>query len=192
MTFDMTKTIKSKTDQVNFDDFLGGQSRTIKITDVTGSDAKDQPVSIHFEGDGGKPYKPCLSMRRVLVVIWGDDGKKYIGNSMTIYGDPNVVFGGIKVGGIRISHMSGLKEERTILLTSSKANKKPFTVKPLSVAVEITPELKQSGESASKLGVAEFVRWRDSLPAEQKEMMRPYNGIWSKAAKAADDAGDAP
>lgn len=133
---DMSKTIKPKTDQLNFDDFIGGKSMTVKVTDVKGNDAKDQPISVCFENDNGKPYKPCLSMRRVLVHIWGNDGKAYVGKSMTLFGDPNVVFGGIKVGGIRISHMSDMDGERVMALTASKAQRKPYVVKPLVVKQE--------------------------------------------------------
>jgi hypothetical protein len=31
----------------------------------------EQPVSIHFEGDDGKPFKPCKTCRRLLVHCWG-------------------------------------------------------------------------------------------------------------------------
>ena len=97
MSVDLSKTIAPKSDQLNADDLIA-RSMTIKITNVTGKDGDAQPISIFFEGDNGKPYKPCKSMRRVLVMVWGDQGKEYIGRSMTIYRDPAVVFGGIAVG----------------------------------------------------------------------------------------------
>lgn len=127
---DMRSTIVPKSDQQNFDDFVGGQTKTIKITGVkiTGG---DQPVALHFEGDEGKPYKPGKSMRRVLVQVWGSDANKYIGRSMTLYGDPKVRFGGAEVGGIRISHMSDITEPVTMALTATRAQRKPYTVKPL-------------------------------------------------------------
>jgi hypothetical protein len=72
-------------------------------------------------------------MRRVLVSIWGVNGQDYIGKLMTLYRDEKVKFGGIEVGGIRISHMSGIEKPITLALTASKANKKPFTVQPLKI-----------------------------------------------------------
>ena len=57
---DITKTVAPKTDQLNADDLVGGRKMTIKITGVKGSGGKDQPISISFEGDNGKPWKPCL------------------------------------------------------------------------------------------------------------------------------------
>ena len=131
---DLAKTIAPKSDQLNADDLIAGPI-TIKITQVKGSDDPDQPVSVCFEGDGGKPYKPCKSMRRVFVHCWGPDGKSYPGRRVTLYRDENVMFGGIKVGGIRISHMSHIDREMTMALTATRAKRTPYTVKPLKADV---------------------------------------------------------
>jgi hypothetical protein len=128
---DLRGTIKPKSDQLNADDLIGGPV-TIRITGVSVSEG-EQPVSISFEGDGGKPFKPGKSMRRVLVNLWGPDGAAYVGRSLTLYRDEQVVFGGVEVGGIRISHMSHLQRETTMALTATKAKRKPFTVRPLVV-----------------------------------------------------------
>ena len=128
---DLRGTIKPKSDQLNADDLIGGPV-TIRITGVSVGEG-DQPVSISFEGDGGKPFKPGKSMRRVLVNLWGPDGATYVGRSLTLYRDEQVVFGGVEVGGIRISHMSHLQRETTMALTATKAKRKPFTVRPLVV-----------------------------------------------------------
>ena len=79
---DMTAAIVPKSDQLNADDLIAGPI-TIKVTEVT-IRAGEQPVSIHYEGDNGKPYKSCKSMNRVLVMCWGADAKNYIGRSMTL------------------------------------------------------------------------------------------------------------
>jgi hypothetical protein len=128
---DLRGTIKPKSDQLNADDLIGGPV-TIRITGVSVGEG-DQPVSISFEGDGGKPFKPGKSMRRVLVNLWGPDGATYVGRSLTLYRDEQVLFGGVEVGGIRISHMSHLQRETTMALTATKAKRKPFTVRPLVV-----------------------------------------------------------
>ena len=126
---DMKPTIVPKSDQLNADDLLSGPI-TIKITEVKIKPG-EQPVSIHYEDDNGKPYKPCKSMCRVMVSAWGADAAKYIGHRMTLYCDPKVKWAGMEVGGIRISHMSDIDESMTMALTVTRANKKPFTVKPL-------------------------------------------------------------
>ncbi|MBL4858672.1 MAG: hypothetical protein JKY36_05680 [Erythrobacter sp.] len=130
---DMSQTIAPKSDQLNADDLIGGP-RTITITRVTGNEGNaEQPVNVFFDGDNGKPFRPCKSMRRVMVKIWGADASKYPGNSMTIYRDPKVKWGGMEVGGIRISHMTGIDQKQTMALTESKQARKPYTVQPLKV-----------------------------------------------------------
>ena len=127
---DLGLTIAPKTDQLNADHLLAGPL-TIRITRVSLASEADQPISIHYDGDDGKPYRPCKSMRRVLVQVWGRDGNAYTGRSMTLYRDHGVQFGGVAVGGIRISHMTGIDKPVTMALTATRANRKPFTVKPL-------------------------------------------------------------
>lgn len=134
---DLRGTIKPKSDQLNADDLIGGPI-TIRITGVTVGEG-EQPVAISYEGDGGKPYKPGKSMRRVLVNLWGPDGAVYMGRSLTLYRDEEVVFGGVAVGGIRISHMSHLQRETTMALTATKAKRKPFTVRPLAIEKPAAP-----------------------------------------------------
>ena len=116
---DMRPVIVPKSDQINADSLLGGPI-TITITEITIRPGTEQPVSIHYEGDDGKPYKPCKSMARVMVQCWGDDANEYIGRSMTLYCDPKVLWGGMAVGGIRISHMSHLNSPMTMALTATK------------------------------------------------------------------------
>lgn len=127
---DLSKTIAPKSDQLNADDLIAGPM-TIRVTDVRGCDEGEQPIAVHFEGDGGKPYKPCKSMRRVLVHCWGKDGATYAGRRLTLYRDDKVTFGGIQVGGIRISHMSHIRGDMTMALTASKAKRAPFMVRAM-------------------------------------------------------------
>lgn len=174
---DLRATIAPKSDQLNFDDFLATGPITVKITDVKGSGEDQQPISICYEGDKGKPYKPCKSMRRVLVFVWGADGKKYVGKSMTLYGDSKVVFGGQAVGGIRISHMSDIDSPVTMALSTSKANKKPFTVQPLvKVKPELTPDYKgyEGAKKALKEGTYTIEKLREIyvISEETEKLLR--------------------
>ena len=158
---DMSKTIIPKTDQLNSDDLIG-RTLTIKITKVSGNDGDAQPISIFFEGDGGKPYKPGKSMRRVLVMCWGNDGSKYVGRSMTLYRDEKVMFGGIAVGGIRISHMSHIEKETTMALTASRESRKPYTVKPLTAQAAAKAAAPPSDLSAEAKAFADEIKMVDS------------------------------
>ena len=127
---DMTQTIVPKSDQINADSLIGGP-RTYTIERVTANEGSaEQPINIKFEGEP-LVFRPCKSMRRVLVKIWGADASKYAGRSMTLYRDPKVKWGGMEVGGIRISHMTGLEKPETMALTETRSARKPYTVQPL-------------------------------------------------------------
>jgi len=167
----LIKTIEPKSDQLNSDDLIGIPHKIIKVTKVTLS-AGDQPISIHYEDDNGKPYKPCKSMRRVLVSVWGVDGNSFIGKSMALYRDEKVTWAGVAVGGIRISHMSHIDQNVTMALTATKSSRKPYTVKPLKDTVSPTQTAKgeavahqdalidgASGKPVSSKGVDPLYRW---------------------------------
>ena len=120
-------TIEPKSDQLNYDDVASGPI-TVKVVGLAaGSD--EQPVIIKLETH--RDFKPCKSMRRVLIAAWGDKGKEWIGKSMTLYGDPTVKFGGVEVGGIRVSHVSGIDAPLTIKLTTTRSKRADYTVKPI-------------------------------------------------------------
>ena len=121
-------TIKPKSDQLNYDDVACGPITVTVKTLQAGDD--QQPVCVVLEGDH-QPYKPCKSMRRVLIAAWGDKGRDWIGKSMTLYGDPDVKFGGVSVGGIRISHLSGIDGAMTLKLTTTRSKRADFTVQPI-------------------------------------------------------------
>ena len=87
---DLRHTIVPKSDQLNADQLIGGPM-TITVTRVSASSG-DQPVTVHYEGDKGRPFKPCLTMRKVLVLAWGHDGTQWPGKSMRVYNDPDVRF----------------------------------------------------------------------------------------------------
>lgn len=129
-TIDMRDTVVPKSSQLNADDLITGPL-TVRISGVARGSNAEQPIAINYEGDAGKPYFPCKSMRRVMITAWGVNAADYVGRSMTLYRDPKVLWGGMAVGGIRISHMTDIDEPMTVVLTESKSSRKPFRVAPL-------------------------------------------------------------
>lgn len=127
---DMSAVIIPKSDQLNSDDLIAGPI-TITITRVEIRPGTEQPISIFFEGDNNKPWKACKSMARVLVAAWGADAKQYTGRSVTLFRDPTVKWGGMEVGGIRISHLSHMDRDLTLALTATKGKRAPFIVRKL-------------------------------------------------------------
>lgn len=158
---DLSATIAAKSDQLNADDLFQGP-RTIVVRDVTQGSSKEQPISIFYEGDDNKPYKPCLTMRRALVQLWGPDGKTYTGKAMTVYRDPNVHFGKDKVGGIRISHVSDIDSEITLALTVTRGSKRGFKFLPLA--------RKRQEPTAPKQTQQEYVNERKEAIAKARDL----------------------
>lgn len=131
---DLRWTIVPKSDQLNAEQLLGGPL-TITVTDVrAGTD--DQPVTVHYRGDDGRPYKPCKTMRKLLIFAWGEDGRQWVGKSMTLYNDQRVKFGGMDVGGIRVSHMTDIPQRIQVSLTATKGKKSMHVVEPLARPVD--------------------------------------------------------
>lgn len=192
MTTDMRLVIVPKSDQLNSDDLIGGPI-TVKISGVEIRPGTEQPISVRYDGDNGKPFKPCKSMARVMVHCWGADAKEYIGRSMTLYRDEKVKWGGMAVGGIRISHMTDIDRDVTMALTETKQSRKPFTVRPLHVA--LGPDRRALEAAAVEAATAagnggqSFKDWLGSLPADDRNYLKAdigrYQEIASKAKAAA-------
>ena len=123
----LAHTIKPKSDQLNYDDMIAGPI-TVTVLSVKESGSSEQPLSIFVDG-GHMPYKPCLSMRRVLMALWGTDGRVWIGRTMTLFGDPSVIWAGKATGGIRISHLSHIARDMSLMLTTTRAKRAAYSVK---------------------------------------------------------------
>lgn len=137
MTTDMSAVIVPKSDQINADDLIAGP-RTYTIEAVAIQPGTEQPVNIKLAGEQ-RAWRPCKSMSRVLVAAWGPDAKVYPGRSVTLYRDPKVKWGGLEVGGIRVSHLSHIEREMMIQLTATKGKRAPHVVKPLLAEVKSHP-----------------------------------------------------
>ena len=141
----IAKTITPKSDQMNAEDLLTGPV-TVTVEDVKQGDS-DQPVSISITGR--QPYKPCKTCRRVLIAVWGERAADWIGRSMTLYADPGVKWGGVAVGGIRISHVSHIEHPHTLMLSVTRGKRKAYTVEPLK-----TPEPKPEQSTSDRVAAA--------------------------------------
>ena len=151
-------TIAPKSDQLNADDLIAGPI-TVRIVSVTHGNA-ESPIRVNIEGR--LPYYPCKSMRRVLVAAWGEDGAPYAGRYMTLYRDPEVKYGGIKVGGIRISHLSDIGADMYMALTVTRGKRAEYTVQRLNIQAPAAKAAKPKAAPAA-----------DGYPAEQFEADLP-------------------
>lgn len=129
----MTESIAPKSDQLNAEDLLTGP-RTFTIVEVKRGSV-EQPIDVHLVEFPGRPFKPSKTVRRIMVGAWGADASLYAGRRMTLYRDPAVKFGGMDVGGIRVSHMSDISKPMTLALTVTRGKRAPYVVQPLADAV---------------------------------------------------------
>lgn len=146
---DITKTTEPKSDQQNYDDYMGGP-KTVTVSEVKRGSA-EQPVEVHLVEFPGRPFKPSKSMRRVLMKCWGAEAAAWQGRQLTLFGDPDVKFGGQAVGGIRISHLSHITETVEIHLTVTRGKRAPFIVQPIggTDTKAVTAALDDIGQASS-------------------------------------------
>jgi len=138
---DLRSTIIPKSDQLNSEQLLGGPL-IITVSDVRVGSGADQPVSVFYATDPQRPFKPCKTMRKLLIHAWGQDGTQWIGKSMELFNEPTVKFGGEEVGGIRISRLSDINPRGIDLsLTATKGRKEKHRVQLLKSSAELTAAL---------------------------------------------------
>lgn len=126
---DITETLAPRSDQQNYDD-VSAAPRTFTVADVTPGNA-EQPVHVHLAEAPERPYKPNKSMRRVIAKGWGTETQSWIGRRLTLYGDPDVKWGGKAVGGIRVAAMSHLDKPFTLALTVTRGKRETAKVEAL-------------------------------------------------------------
>jgi len=138
---DMTDTIVPRSDQMNAEDLLAGP-RTFTITEVRKAASAEQPVEIVLaEFPADRPWKPSKTVRRILVHAWGPEANAYTGRRVTLFRDPDVKFGGMDVGGIRISHLSHIEKPFTLALTATRGKRTPHRIQPLPVDAPTVPSV---------------------------------------------------
>ncbi len=162
---DLSSTIVAKSDQMNADELL--EPVTITITRVEKVTAKDQPVHIHSEGR--QPYKPCLTMRRMLIAAWGKYADAWVGQSMTLYNDPSVRWAGKAQGGIRISHVTGILQPVKLMLAVSRGKKAEYTLLALENLVFAIQEYTDATEPERT------AMWPTLSPAVQAAITDAFN-----------------
>lgn len=171
---DLRATIIPKSDQLNAEQLLGGPM-TITVSDVSVGGGEDQPVTVHYHGDAGRPFKPCKTMRKLLIMAWGQDGREWIGKAMTLYNDQAVRFGGMDVGGIRISHLSHIKGQIKASLTATKGKKAQFVVDALEVvALEDVLHAIATANGRSGMARAKELAAGLSVDADIEEARKAY------------------
>jgi hypothetical protein len=138
VTVDISQMLVGKSDQLDNVDLISGP-RDFTITGISGGTA-EQPLNITV-AEFPRPWRPGLTMRRLLAALWGVDATVYVGRRVRLYRDAEVRFGNDKPGGTRISHASHIDKRVTVTLPTSKGKVGMFSVEPL-------PEVKGAAKPA--------------------------------------------
>lgn len=176
---DLSGTIIPKSDQLNADQLLGGPMQ-ILITGVSRGTDEKQPIFIDYQGGEGRPWKPCLTMRKVLIAAWGSDGRRWAGKSAVLFNDPSVQYGGMQVGGIRISALSDIPSDMTVTVTEKRGKKAKIVIKRLQIHdyMSVLREAAVLGIDALKEAWAKVPadyrqsKWPDGCPEELKTIAK--------------------
>ena len=181
---DITKYTYSVGTQTNADDLVAAP-RTVVVTDVVETGDAKQPIAVRYEGDGGKPFLPCLTMRKLIAALWGGESDDWIGRSMTLFRDPSIKFGPDTPGGVRISHMSGIDKTVSVQLLEKRGKRRQYTIVPLEVTQAPKPpainrdQLRAQMEAVASDAQAKGKWWRGLTEEEQavvREMAAEKDG----------------
>jgi len=125
---DLSDTIQVDSSQINSADLF--EPRIFRLVGIQRGPDQRRPIEYRLEGED-KVFRPCKTVRRILVKAWGKDGNDHIGHLVRLYCDPTVrnpkgtVVGGTRVNGL--SHttkttitvsagQSGMKEHKIEIL----------------------------------------------------------------------------
>ena len=181
---DLAASVTAKSDQLNADDLIGGPL-TGRIVHIS-KGSPEQPIGIHLS-TWRQPWKPCKTERRVMSGLWGGDPSTWIGKTIRLIRDPDVIFGKERVGGIRIDGASGIDHVVTQNLNAARGKKAPRSVVPIvvpaqTVAPILLPKWAEQGNEPLTMEQAEEVEAivkSAGVPIERVAEVHGQSSSWS-------------
>lgn len=199
MGFDISEFVLAKSDQLNADD-LTGAPRRIKITG-TKKGNKESPVIINYEGDSGRPFKPCKTVLRILQKAWGSNTGNWEGKEALLFCDPTVVYAGKEVGGIRVKALSDIPSQIRAMLAKTRGKKvehiidvlEPLELKqfPDEAFTKMLDQFKAAIENGERTPeqIINNLSAKGVLTDQQKETIRNMNESESHLVIEEDESG---
>jgi hypothetical protein len=136
---DVRGTLEAKSDQLNATDIMG-IDLVIRIRDVQVGSGKEQPVSVYFDGDNNRPWKPSKGMRRVLAAGWGWESNDWINKFVKLHFDNSVKYASKEVGGIRVKAMSHIDSRGIVVVEAiNRQQRVPLHITCLDVSQPAYP-----------------------------------------------------
>lgn len=132
----------AKSDQIDADNLIGGITIDVTIKAVQRGPSQEQPLQLVLE-ETEKFYRPSKTMRRALIGCFGDEPSNWVGKRLRLVRNPETQFGGVKVGGIEVSHAS--ISAPVMLMLSAKRGKKS------AVKIDVLPTQKAAPKAAKAI-----------------------------------------
>jgi hypothetical protein len=127
---DISKALVAKSDQLNASD-LTGAPIVATIAAVRKGDAV-KPVIVDLVGMDGRPWKPSKGMLRVIAHGWGVESDAWVGRSVKLVNNPEVIYAGEAVGGVEVVAMSHIAADFRIPVRISQKKVKQHSVTVLA------------------------------------------------------------
>lgn len=139
---ELAKCAEAKSDQIDADNLIGGITMDVTIKTVQRGPSNEQPLQLVLE-ETDKFYRPSKTFRRALIGCFGDEPANWIGQRIRLIRNPDTTFGGVKVGGIEVSHAS--IPAPIVLMLSTKRGKKS------AVSIDVIPPIQKPVPMPSKV-----------------------------------------
>ncbi len=125
---------EARSDQIDADNLIGGITMDVTIKAVQRGPSNEQPLQLVLE-ETDKFYRPSKTFRRALIGCFGDEPANWVGQRIRLIRNPDTTFGGVKVGGIEVSHASIAAP--IVLMLSTKRGKKS------AVSIDVIPPIQK-------------------------------------------------
>lgn len=170
---DITAALAPASDQLDAVELVNPRTFTIDTGSRLGKREGKTVAEIRLV-DFDRVWRPSKGMLDVLAACWGTDAKQWVGRRVTLYNDPEVMFGPNKVGGIRISHLSHIDRARKVPIRGSggAGRKIPWPVEPLPDAAPATPELVTAQVIAATSDRDTLRNWWNAASVETRALIQ--------------------
>lgn len=149
---------EAKSDQIDADNLIGGITMDVTIKAVQRGPSNEQPLQLVL-AETEKFYRPSKTYRRALIGCFGDEPANWVGKRLRLVRNPDTTFGGVKVGGIEVSHAS--IAEPVVLMLAAKRGKKSavkIDVMPKVAAAKVAPKAAATPPAAPATPMPDHVK----------------------------------
>ena len=189
----LAEVLAPESDTLAGDDLIAGP-RVITIKAICVEKGQDRPLIINFHGDEGRPFKPCKTTARTLASLWGGDFEKWVGRSVELYRDPDVVYAGKNTGGVRVKAVSDITQRQDVPERLNGKQVKVRKIEPLKVQSPHPEPQKDTPQDAADKLVSNIGRapsleklndWFAGKPTQTLEKLESNSSDLADKVKAA-------